>query len=86
MVPDDQVDNAIQFASDPAPGVCRAVAEIAKMKDNPVRWHGFVPSTNEVGVHLLNALKRTVAIFQDFGGEEMRVSCEPHLLRVKTPI
>lgn len=83
MIPDDQVDYAVQFTPDSAPGVCRPVAKIAKMKDNPVRRHGFIPDADELGVHILNALKRMFAIFQDLCGEEMRVRREPHLLRVK---
>lgn len=83
MVSQNEVFTASEGANHVIPKTRSAMGEITQMEDNAIIRHGFPPSTDEFGIHLLYISERPAAETNDVLVPEVGVRGEPDLIGVE---
>ena len=81
VVAQDEVLAAGEGAEDVVPKAGVAVCKVPEVEDDAVLRYGFLPATDELGIHLLRVSERAVAVADDALVAEVGVGGEKHLVR-----
>lgn len=83
MVSQNEVFTASEGANHVIPKTRSAMGEITQMEDNAIIRHGFPPSADEFGIHLLYISERPAAETDNVLMSEVGVRGEPDLIWVE---